>query len=189
MKDNPFEYLGELLEKLPEGVQAAATEATKTAVDSHGKAMYDCLKANGGRRLSEHIYQKDNSAAFESGETDTYIYYVDWDDTLVNPNRKTTIKKAVIPGKVHISKTGKVWHSKDRTRPIGKRDYSRVPATWHDLAYILNTPRQVVGKNGKVTMIPAKHFIAQGVRRKNGWKRDQTKIFSRKLAIMAKEFK
>lgn len=187
-RDTVFDYLGELLEKMPDEVNNAVIESTIEAVDEYGNRMFDFLAQHGGKSLSKHIYKKDNKESFENQKTNTYIFYADWSDKLVNPNRKTI-------NDTHTNynpKKSRGKYFKGRTqegKETRKRNYSKVPATWHDLAYILATGRTIVKNDGSVTIIPPKHFLSQGVRRKKGWKPKQIKLFAKKLENLAKELK
>lgn len=181
-RDTVFDYLGELLEKMPDEVNRAVIESTVEAVDEYGTKMFDSLARTGGKSLGRHIYKKDNKESFESGKADTYVFIVDWSNNLVNPKRKT------------LKDTHTNYNRKHKGRYFlrgenYKRNYSKVPATWHDLAYILASGRTVVGNDGKVTIIPPKQFMVQAVRRKKGWKLKQTKLFAAKLQNLAEELK
>lgn len=184
-RDNVFDSLGELIEKLPEQVQQAAISATKEAVQKYGMRMYNYLKEHGawrtedGQHLRDHIFVEDNFSKITE-QTKNIYFSVDWHNTLVNENRKTT--KSLHKGNYFKGRsfTGKVTY---------KRNYSNIPATWHDLAYILASGRTVTRKDGTTTIIAAKPFLVQGVRRKSGWKGEQTKLYAKKLNVIAREFK
>ena len=187
-RDSVFDYLAEAIEKLPEQVQEAAVSATKEAVNKYGMRMYDYLKQHGtfrdgtvdgadklaGQHLRDHIYHKDNFDKAESA--DAIWFYVDWDNTLVNP-------KLSGAGINANAETGRGKYTG------GKRNYSMVPATWHDLAYILATGRTIKKKDGTTTIVAGKPFLVQGVRKKSGWKGYQTKEFAKKIDVIAKELK
>lgn len=164
MPTNVFDELGDIIKKLPEEADKAVREATQEAVDEYGKKMFEYLKAHCGNHLRAKILPPDKNWS-KNGYL--YIYSVDWSDELVNPNRKYT--------------------NPPPKRARGKRDYSKNPATWHDLAWILSVGRTIVKDNGDVVIVPPKNFIAQGVRRKNGWQTKQQKLFAMKLADIAKE--
>lgn len=162
MAQNVFDDLADIIKQLPDEVQKAAKEATVESVDEYGKKMYEYLKLHGGKHLMEKILPPETKWENEY----LYIYTVDWEDKLVNPNRK--------------------FRQPPKRRAKGKRDFSKNPATWHDLAWILSTGRTIVKNNGEVTIIPGTHFISQGVRRKNGWQKKQSVLFKIKLADIAK---
>lgn len=157
-----FYDLSDIIKQFPDEVQEAAKKATQESVDEYGKKMYEYLKLHGGKHLMKNILPPE--VKWES-ET-VYVYVVDWEDELVTPDRK--------------------YYKNKGRRAKGKRDFSKNPATWHDLAWILSTGRTIVKDNGEITIVPGTYFIQQGVRRKNGWGKKQAKLFSIKLSEIAK---
>lgn len=194
-RDSVFDYLSEIMKKLPEEVEKAAIESTQAAVHEYGIKMFNYLKQHGGKSLSDHIFYEEKLVLYDKNQqselarNDYVIFYVDWEDGLVNPDRKAIVEKPRIEGQLHVSSRGKVWRGQSKAREGHKRNFSKNPATWHDLAYILAAGRTVVGNDGHITIIPPKHFLTQGVRRKNGWKSKQTKLFAVKLDELARSLK
>ena len=150
-----FDDLANMLNALPEQIKTAYEEATIEAIDSAAdKFESDLRRMSGSNSLN---------ATMETSVTHIpHEYYeraVDWNDQKI----------------VNVDK-GKNY-GRDRTKPRAsrKRNFSLRPATYHDLAYIINFGHS----NGK-TFIAGNHFIDRAKRRIK-WKQEQEKLFTEKL--------
>ncbi len=168
MKGNVFDRLAEIEKILPKEVEKAVREATEESVNKYGDRMYNALRATCGGTLRKHMNEPEKG--WDKEDKDKYVYITDWDnETIVNKDQK------------------KAFGQKENVkRKKGKRNYSLRPATYHDLAWILNYGHAVPKKDGTVTIIPPNYFISIAVKKKNGWKKEQTKIFKIKLTDIAK---
>lgn len=157
MADIDFNRFAEELEKMPEAVYDTYEKVAVKTVDEYGKKLYDdLLNDSGSTTLAKtiHIERSYKKNVY-------YKFSVDWDDeTPVN-----TIK-------------GKNY-GRDVRRPRGrsltksryiKRNFSRAPATSHDLAYIINAGHAVFINGKEVAYVEGTHFIDRAIRRSKKWK-------------------
>lgn len=137
-RNNVFDSLATHLKNLPLDIQDAYESVTVETINDTFKILQrELINRSRSNTLNEKMYPL----------TPVYVehkYYrvgVDWRDEPVNPNRKFT---------------------RNITRKTGKRNYSTHPATYHDLAYIINH-----GHGG----VAGTHFINQAMRRIKGWEK------------------
>lgn len=159
MVDNPFDKLAEELGVLPEEIEEAYLQATEKALNEEGRKLYQNLKKSGTSELDNHLEDKGLAKT-----KNTYTYEVDWSEELVNPNRKPRT---------------------ERVRQPGKRDYGVAPATWRDLAFIINFGRRSDEDNH--TIVAGNNFITKAWRNAKKWKKKQEINFSVNLDLLAKQ--
>ena len=127
-----FDKLADALDDLAQELDEAYREATRIELIKAGDTLRDYLRANSG---SASLNAQMSTEILISG--DYYAYTITWDDSLI---------VNVVEGK---------GYGRDREKPRarGKRNYSIRPATYHDLAYIID-----LGHDG----IMGTRFIARG---------------------------
>lgn len=150
---NVFERLAEGLQALPEQIQDIYEDTTIEAVDTYFyKFASDLRDTSGSKSLNEKmtVYPP----KYKKGEY--YLRALDWDDkTIVNVDQ----------GKSYGAQ-------KKRIRERNKRNYSAYPATYHDLAYIINYGHG--GKAGNAFITKAKHRAAN-------WEKNRNTMFRKAL--------
>lgn len=161
MAKSVFEKIGEKINALPKQVETAFLDATEQALTEEGQKLYQNLQKSGSSSLNAHLENK----GLIKGKI-LYTYIVDWSNELVSPNRK--IKR-------------------ERTRRVGKRDYGVAPATWNDLAYIINygTKSDETDK----TIRAGNFFITKAMRNAKKWKKKQESNFKLNLDLLANKLK
>lgn len=158
--DDVFDVLAEKLKAIPDEVSVAYKEASIKAINEAGDKLKNQVKnTSPSAKLADHIKTNIYHTNY------FYTYEVDWSDELVNPN--------------HIPAT-------ERVRKAGKRDYRIAPATWHDLAYILNTG--VKSDNDGHTIKPPTYFITRAWRNAKTWKTKRDLYFNVKLTDYGNKF-
>lgn len=158
MSQDVFEKLASNLGALPEQIEEAYDSATVDAINIAAE------------QLRTNLLQKSKSSTLNAAMVSIKIdrpkeYYergFDWDDERI----------------VNIEQGKSVGKYKDRPRKAGKRNYSLHPATYHDLAYIIN-----FGHGGKL----GNYFITKSMRRVKNWKNKRDIDFERRLAGIAKD--
>lgn len=161
MVKSVWDKIGKKINALPKQVETAFLDATEEALTEEGQKLYQNLQKSGSSSLNAHLDNK----GLTKGKI-LYTYEVEWSDELVNPNRK--IKR-------------------ERTRQAGKRDYGVAPATWNDLAYIINygTKSDDTGK----TIKEGNFFITKAMRNAKKWKKKQESKFKLNLDLLANKLK
>lgn len=153
MANDVFTDLAKKLKDLPDQVQNAIITATKKAVNEAGEKMEINLKRGAGTdtKLANH-----QLPAKITDNKYVYAYEVDWSDEIVNKNTSYPTEYA------EISRLG------------GKRNYSRAPATWHDLAYIIDEGHVAPFSQTGVQIVAGTNFIKKARRNAKSWvkKRD-----------------
>lgn len=160
MADNPFERLSEIFNVLPGQIQEAYEEATIETIDQNAEKLKNFLRANSGSATL-------NAQMVENVRKTDHVYYereITWDDTKI----------------VNIEQGKGVGRDINKPRAKGKRNFSLHPATYKDLAYIINHGHG--GKSGN-------SFIQRGVRRISRWRKDRDIAFEKKLNEISEEFK
>ena len=153
-----FENLAEKLKRLPEELDKAYREVTQKEIKEAGDTMRDFFNANSG---SASLNAQMTTEFVISG--DYYAYNITWDDEII----------------VNVDKGNRYGRDRDKPRLRGKRNYSIRPATYHDLAYIINQ-----GHGG----VMGNRFIERGRNRVKKWKFKRDNAFKVKEAVIAKEF-
>ena len=155
-----FEEIAKKLNELPDDVVNAYKVASKKAINEAGKKLEINLKRGAG--VGSTLASQQYSQIIETKHS--YTYEVDWSDKIVNKN---------------------YGRDKDKPRKSGKRNYSIAPATYRDLAYIINTG--VVSDDGK-TIRAGTHFITKAWRNAKSWKKKQQIYFATELDILSKKY-
>ena len=157
--DDVFLELADKLKELPEQLENGLIKATKKAVDKAIGKMAMNLKNGAPKFIADHQLPAQNVADSDY----YYAYKIDWENKVVN-----------------TEKFGWKYPSSwaDRPRLSGKRNFSIAPATYADLAYIIDagyiTP--LFTKTGESERIVAgTNFIKKARRNAKSWvkKRDQ----------------
>lgn len=159
-----FEEIAKKLNELPDDVVNAYKVASKKAINEAGKKLEINLKRGAG--VGSKLSDKQYSQIIETKHS--YTYEVDW----ANEFPKDVVNK-------------NYGRDKDRPRRAGKRNYSTAPATYHDLAYIINTG--VVSDDGK-TIRAGTHFITKAWRNAKSWKKKQQIYFATELDILSRKY-
>lgn len=153
-----FDRLSEALTKLPEELDKAYREVTQKEIKEAGDTMRDFFKANSG---STSLNAQMTTEFVING--DYYAYNITWDDELI----------------VNVQQGKSYGRDRDKPRERGKRNYSIRPATYHDLAYIINQ-----GEKGFM----GKRFIQRGRNKVKKWRLKRDNAFRIKEQIIAKQF-
>ena len=150
---NVFERLAEGLQALPQQLQDIYEDKTIETVDTYFYNFAGDLRDTSGSE-SLNLKMTVYPPAYKKGKF--YIRRLDWDDkTIVNVDQ----------GKSYGAQ-------KERERGRRKRNYSVYPATYHDLAYIIN-----YGHDG----IAGTYFIKKARRKLNRWEKKRDNEFRRAL--------
>lgn len=158
--DDVFNVLAEKLKVLPDEVAEAYKETSIRAINEAGDKLKNQVKnTSPSAALANHIKTDIRHTNY------FYTYEVDWSHDLIRPNY-TPIK--------------------ERKRKAGKRDYRIAPATWHDLAYILNAG--VRSDEDGHTIKPPTYFITKAWRNAKNWKNKRDLYFNTKLAEYGNQF-
>lgn len=156
--ENPFERLSEIFNVLPEQIQEAYEEATIETIDKSAETLKTFLRSNSGSatlnaQMTENVHKI---------EHEYYEREITWDDTKI----------------VNLEQGKGVGRDISKPRAKGKRNFSLHPATYKDLAYIINHGHGGVAGN---------NFITRGVRRIRNWRKDRDIAFGRKLKEIGEE--
>ena len=173
MARDVFEELEQRLLEYGADLQAEYESACIEEVNKSGKKLENYLKQNSGSTtLNENMIVNPRKIV------GYYIYEIDWDNTkIVNELKRKENSK------------GKGWGAEaDRPRGKGKRNYSILPATVHDLAYIIEHGEK--NADGTTKRLGT-HFIKKGMRRvKQSLRSNIYKNYFRRLAELdAEHFK
>lgn len=158
MAEDVFSKLAAKFNALPEQIQEAYEEATIEEIDKAAEQLKTFFQTNSGsstlnKQMVENIRQIDHKY---------YEREITWDDTKI----------------VNIEQGKGVGRDINKPRAKGKRNFSLHPATYKDLAYIINHGHG--GKSGNF-------FIKRGVHRISGWRKDRDITFERKLNEIGNE--
>lgn len=161
MAEDVFDVLAKKLEQLPDEVAEAYKQASIKAINEAGdKLNVNLTRTSPSERLKNHLLPpKVTTTKF------AHTYEVDWSNELVNPSATPRI---------------------ERKRKAGKRDYGVAPATWHDLAYILDAG--VRSDETGNTIKPPTNFIKKAWRNAKTWKKKRDRYFDTKLAELGEQF-
>lgn len=142
-----FEKLSANLKELPQEVEDALIRATKKAVNKFGENMEMNLKKNSE---SEQLNARQYSKIYD-GKT-SYAYLIDWKDSIVDAD--LGIRYGIYA---------------DKPRRSGKRNFSLAPATWHDLAYIIDEGRVANFSTTGMKVVAGNGFIKKARRNAKKW--------------------
>lgn len=159
-----FLDLAKKLEKLPNEIENALITATKKAIDEAAIKMDINLKRGAGvdTKLANHqLPPQKIDTKYEYG------YEFDWSDKVVNA-------KTDYPSKY-----------KDIPRLSGKRNYSRAPATWHDLAYIIDAGYVAPFSTTGAKIKAGTNFIKKARRNAKNWRKKRDIYATAELDIIA----
>lgn len=162
--NNALLDLAKKLEKLPEEVKNALLSATKKAIDEAAWKMRTNFKRNSGNpELNSRLKETKIDTEY------TYGYEFDWDN-------KDIVDEAL----------GINWgRYKGKKRASGKRNYSIAPATWHDLAYIIDEGAVIPYSPQGAYVIAGNNFIKKARRNIKGWRQKRDKYAVVELDIVA----
>lgn len=162
MADDVFDVLAEKLQSIPDEIADIYKETTIKAINEAGEKLEVNLKRGAGSEggLAKHLLPAKKTLSKFS-----YTYEVDWSHDLIKPNYKP---------------------AKERKRKAGKRDYRIAPATWHDLAYIVNSG--VRSDEDGHTIRPPTYFIKKAWRNAQRWKLKREVYFNAKLDEYGNKF-
>ena len=159
MADDVFTKLAAKFNALPEQIQEAYEQATIESIDTAAYNLRtNLIQMSGSETL--------NKAMVSTTREIPHKYYersFDWDDTRI----------------VNIEQGKGVGRDINKPRAKGKRNFSLHPATYHDLAYIIDH-----GRGGKA----GNSFIKRAMRRVRSWRTDRDINFERKLNEIGNEF-
>lgn len=150
---NIFDELAKRIEATPEAIKQEYESITINTVDKYFDKFEKKLKeTSGDESLNSKmtVYEPE----YESGSY--YIRKLDWDDETI----------------VNVDKGKGYGQQAERVRERGKRNYSVYPATYHDLAYIIN-----YGHGGKM----GNNFIDRAKRSLKRWEKARDKKFEEYL--------
>lgn len=159
MSDDVFSSLAEQLNALPSEIETAYEEATVETIDKKAEMLRQKLLSTSGSKTL-------NSAMAPIKVYKKGVYYergYDWDDRRI----------------VNVDQGKGYGKYKEKTRKQGKRNFSIHPATYHDLAYIINH-----GHGGQL----GNNFIDRSMRSVRNWKIDRDVDFERRLSLIGKKF-
>ena len=173
-EENVFDRLAKELNTLPSEIQKAYEDATEQEIRVAGFTLKKNLIRGAGKNTlaSQTLI---NSLNKNVTEKETFIkgqYYeveIEWDnDRIVNTDLGIGYGRfAEIP------------------RARKKRNYSKVPATYHDLAYIINYGRGANFSKTKDKIMLGNNFIEKAMRSVKKWKEKRDLVFRTKLDILA----
>lgn len=160
-----FLELANKLKDFPKEVEKALVTATKKAVDEAGRKMETNLARGAGidTRLDDHRLPAkiiDNDRV--------YSYQIDWQDTIVDED-------IGVPYGIYV----------DKPRMAGKRNYSRAPATWHDLAYIIDDGRVANFSKTGAKVVAGTNFIKKARRNAKSWTKKRDIYATAELDVVA----
>ncbi len=150
---NVFEILAEQLQAMPDELQAIYEDVTIDTLATYFDKFAEDLKATSGSR-SLNAKMTKRPVIYEKGKY--YIRRLDWDDKII----------------VNEDKGKSYGRDRARIRERNKRNYSVYPATYHDLAYIIN-----YGQKG----ISGTYFIKRARRKLDRWENKRDNEFRKRL--------
>lgn len=159
-----FLDLAKNLENLPDQVENALLVATKKAIDEAALAMDKNLARGAGLGTS---LQKHQLPPKKIDSKRIYGYEFDWSDEIVND-------KTTYPSKYA-----------NKPRLSGKRNFSIAPATWHDLAYIIDEGHVAPFSETKRQIVAGTNFIKRARRNSKTWRKKRDIYATAALDIVA----
>lgn len=188
MAKNVFDQIAEKLSELPEEINQAYLKAAKKAINEAGDNLERNLQRNSQsaqyipdvkglanidkdkweeakQKLTDNLYVKKYETPF------SYTYEVDWTDKIVNEDLGVALGKfSYIP------------------RRAGARNYSKAPATYHDLAYILSEGRGINFSKTGAKFIQGTKFIEKAWRSAKKWRNKRDIYFAVEMDILGNKF-
>lgn len=164
--------LANKLKELPVQVEDALISATKQAVDETFDKLVVNLKKGAGymSKLTSHIQILpviDNDRVYKKE--------VDWDNTkIVNED---VLGKGIEYPTIYA----------DKPRLRGKRNYSKVPATYHDLAYIIDDGHVAKFSTTGFKVVQGTNFIKRARRNAKVWRKKRDIYATVNLDMVAKQ--
>ena len=173
-EENVFDRLAKELNTLPNEIQEIYEDTTKQEIRVAGNTLRKNLIRGAGKNtlMSQTLINNLNKNITEK---ETFIkgrYYeveVDWDDERI-VNTDLGIKTGTFA---------------DKPRARKKRNYSIRPATYKDLAYIINYGRGANFSQSNEKVIAGNYFVQKAVRSIKKWRVKRDLIFRTKLNILA----
>ena len=169
-----FDELAKQLNVLPEKIQQAYEKSTIEQINESAEKMKKQLEkgsASGTALTSLASRLNDNMV-----EDTVYIkgkYYertVDWND------------ERIVDEDIGVN-----WGKyKDKPRARKKRNYSLRPATYHDLAYIINYGRGANFSQDDKKIVAGNYFINKATRNAKNWQKKRDKRFNERLKKIGK---
>lgn len=169
-----FDELAKQLNVLPEKIQQAYEKSTIEQIDETAEKMKKNLErgSTSGTALTLLASRLNDNMV----EDKVYIkgkYYertIDWDDN-----------------KIVDEDLGIKWGKyKDKPRARKKRNYSLRPATYHDLAYIINYGRGANFSQESTKIVAGNYFINKATRNAKNWRKKRDKKFNEELRKIGK---
>lgn len=167
MADDVFDRLGNELVNTAEQLQEIYEKTTIQTIDDTAENMKkNLVRGSGSKSLNAHIVEP--KPVYIKGQL--YERTVDWSDEIVDKKYGTY---ADIP------------------RLPKKRNFSLRPATWHDLAYIINSGRVAPFSqdNKKVVIYAGNNFINKAVRNNKNWRKKRDKLFKQEVDLLGNKLK
>lgn len=165
-----FDRLAKELNKLPEEIQQAFEETTIKQIDLTMETVVKkaLIRGSGSQRLNDNMVEP--KPLYIKGKY--YERTIDWDD------------KKIVDDDLNVE-----WGKyKDKPRARKKRNYSLRPATYHDLAYIINYGRGANFSQSSEKIVAGNYFINKATRNAKNWRNKRDKNFRIELANMGKKF-
>ena len=161
-----FDRLAKELNKLPEEIQQAFEETTIKEINATAQKMQINLKrGSGNERLNNNMVE---DTLYIKGKY--YEKTIDWNDD-----------------KIVDEDVGIAWGKyKDKPRARKKRNYSLRPATYHDLAYIINYGRGANFSQSSDKIVAGNYFITKATRNAKNWRTKRDKKFNEELNKLGK---
>lgn len=171
--ENVFETLAKELETLPNEIQEIYENVTVQEIRVAGRTLEKNLVRGAGKNTnfsSALIQQLNNNVqtveTFIKGEY--YEVEVDW-----NNERIVNTDLGIGYGKY-----------KDKPRAKKKRNYSISPATYKDLAYIINYGKGANFSQTNEKVVAGNYFIQKAVRSVKKWKVKRDLVFKTKIDLL-----
>lgn len=172
MADDVFDKLGKGLVNTAEQLQEIYEKTTIQTIDITAQNMKkNLIRGSGSKSLNAHIVEP--KPVYIKGKL--YERTIDWDDqTIVNEDKGTG------------------WGIyANVSRAPKKRNYSLRPATYHDLAYIINYGRGAAFSQDKkkVVIYAGNNFINKAVRNNKNWRKKRDKLFKQEVDLLGNKLK
>ena len=173
-EDNVFDRLAKELNTLPNEIQELYEDVTKQEIRVAGMTLRKNLIRGAGKNTlaSQTLVNALNQSITEK---ETFIkgqYYeveIDWDD-----DRIVNTDLGIGYGRyAHIPRARK------------KRNYSKSPATYKDLAYIINYGRGANFSKTNDKIMMGNNFIQKAMRSVKKWRVKRDLVFRTKLNVLA----
>lgn len=160
-----FDRLGKGLIETTEQLQEIYEKTTIQTIDATAQNMRkNLIRGSGSKSLNAHIVEP--KPVYIKGQL--YERTVDWSDEIVDKSYGQYADKPRLPK---------------------KRNYSIRPATWHDLAYIINFGRVANFSKDNVKIIAGNNFINKAVRNNRNWRKKRDKLFKQEVDLLGNKLK